>query len=731
MNRPALGVRARRDLRFVQTFHARESAIVAKDPISLKYHRMRPDEYFVLRNLEAVQSLGELKEKYEKRYQPQRVTEPQLNQLLFRFHQSGLLVSDTQSQGERLYIRRGDERRKRWQQQLSGLLFIRFPGVDPEPFLKRLYPIVRPCLSWLGMLAAALVTVVALILFLIHWERFTIEFPQMDHWLRLDSVLQLAVVIGSTKVLHELGHAIACKHFGGECHQIGPMLLVFTPALYCDTSDSWMLPSRFQRAAVGLAGIGVEVMLAAIATVVWSVTASGAVHYLAMNVMLVCGISTVLFNANPLLRYDGYYVLSDLCDVPNLGEKSRKALASVFAKQLFGVPDDSHDDVPLLSRIGLLAYAIAAFVYRWLLTLVILWFVSIALRPYGLESIGRLFCVGAAAGMIYALVQKPIQFLKNPSRRHQIKMKRTLLTLVVTGAILAACAIPFPSHVTGTARVLPHAEVRVYVKTAGDLDDLRVRPGDFIQSGGTIARLSNPDVVMEATVAANRRDVQAEVVASLRSARGKTADASNQLPSAESLLVQLTEQAERSIERRDALTITSPVSGTVIASPKRSPLKDRVVPLQQAQLVNWTGAPTSVENEGCHLKAGTELVSLAVDGRWDAEIILDQSQIRRIWIGAPMKLFLESAPGVTVQGRVIEIARSQWSAEKNAERRDDPDAVNRLQPVQTSYLVRVQLDAAPIRLVTGATALAKLRAEEASVIQRIIRTANSLFRFRS
>ena len=118
-------------------------------------------------------------------------------------------------------------------------------------------------------------------------------------------------MIGGTKVFHELGHALICKHFGGECHQIGPMLLVFTPALYCDTSDSWMLPSRWQRAAVGMAGVATEILLAAVATMVWVSTAPGLTHYIAMNVMLVCSVSTLLFNANPLLRYDGYYVLSD------------------------------------------------------------------------------------------------------------------------------------------------------------------------------------------------------------------------------------------------------------------------------------------------------------------------------------------------------------------------------------------------------------------------------------
>ena len=237
---------------------------------------MRPDEYFVLELLDGTLSLEEVRDRYQTEFAPQRVTTADVNRLLFRFHQSGLTVSDAALQGDRLGDRRRRDRRERLLQHISGVLFIRFPGVDPEPLLRRLHPLLRPLLSWPGMLVAALTCLIALLVFVTQWDRFAAEFPRMNDWLRLESLVLLAAAIGVTKMLHELGHAVVCKHFGGECHQIGPMLLVFTPALYCDTSDSWMLPSRAKRAAVGLAGIGTEVLLAALATFVWAWTAPGA-----------------------------------------------------------------------------------------------------------------------------------------------------------------------------------------------------------------------------------------------------------------------------------------------------------------------------------------------------------------------------------------------------------------------------------------------------------------------
>ena len=487
-----VGVQMRPDLVVVETKHKHESAIVVKDPIAMKYHRMRPDEYFLLHLLREGVTLESLQEQYQQRYAPQKVKLTELNDLLFRFHQLGLTVSDSPAQGERLREKKSKERRSRWMQHISGVLFIRFPGIDPEPLLKRLYPIVRPILTPIGLAMAIIICVAALFSLASHWERFWAEFPEMEQWIQLRAVLILAAVIGITKIFHELGHAIVCKHFGGECHQIGPMLLVFTPALYCDTSDSWTLPNRFQRAAVGMAGIGTEIVLAAIATLIWASTGPTLIHYIAMNVMLVCSVSTLLFNANPLLRYDGYYVLSDLCDVPNLGQKSRTLLARGFSRLVFGVVVDDVEPMGHRERFWLFVYSTAAFVYRWSLTLVILWFILLILRPYRLESVGRVLCVFAAGGLIFTSLRAPYQFLRHPGRRRKIKMKRTFISAVVILLITAAACWPIPSGESAEGRIVPRKEIPIYIATSGHLDDLDVRAGDLVEKDQAVATLVNP-----------------------------------------------------------------------------------------------------------------------------------------------------------------------------------------------------------------------------------------------
>ena len=726
---PPLKVRQRPDLVAVETRHKNDSAMVVKDPIALKYHRLRPDEYFVLQMLNGQNSLEDIRIAYEARFRPTRVTHAQINQLLFRFHQSGLTLSNASLQGDRLDEKRRKDFWDRWKQHISGVLFIRFPGVDPEPLMRRIYPPIRPFLGRLGMCVAATLCIVAAVLFAGQWERFASEFPKMNDWLRFDALFMLAIVIGGTKILHELGHAITCKHFGGECHQIGPMLLVFTPALYCDTSDSWMLPSRWQRAAVGAAGIGVECFLAALATFVWAYTGPGLTHYCAMNVMLVCSVSTLLFNANPLLRYDGYYVLSDLCDVTNMAEKSRKLLASTSGSLIFGVEEPDPEAPEGSYQFWLFVYAIAAFVYRWSLTLMILWFVSLILRPYGLESVGRLLCVFAAGGMLFTLFRTPVQFLKNPARRRLIKMKRVAISAVCAVGLIIASLWPLPSGLSTSARIVPRSESPLYISTAGQLAEMKVKLGDSVVEGDAVAILSNPDVQLQYVQAKGRYETQQEVVDSIRRSQINHVDAANELPAALSLLDELRKQMETRKSRVDGLTLRAPASGKLIAAPRRAaPTVD--ADQVESRLVSWSGYPTDPENQNCLLEAGSELLSVALDDRWDAEITLGQTQVQRINIGADVKLILESMPSKTFTGTVSDISRSRWQPEQNAQRRDDPEAVQRGQPPATSYVVRVALNPTERKFVTGATAATRITAKPISLVGRAKRLLNSIFRFR-
>ena len=728
----------RGDLIAVNTHHRNESAVVVKDPVALKYYRLRLDEFFVLQSLDGSRSLDELCQSYETEYSPVRVTHSQMNDLLFRFHQSGLTTSRTLGQGEQLEVKRARESREKWIQHLTSLLFIRFPGVDPERFLRRFYPWIRPLLHPLSIVSLAALCLCVGMLFLTHIDRFSAEFPSIGSWLRFEAIIMLAAVIGGTKVLHELGHAFVCKHFGGECHTIGPMLLVFTPALYCDTSDAWMMPSRWQRAAVGIAGIATEVVLASIATIVWMLTGEGVLHSIMMNVMLVCGVSTVLFNANPLLRYDGYYVLSDLVDVPNLGERSRRLLTSYFNRFAFGIDEGTEnilgDTFSTIGRWALVFYAIAAACYRWMLTLLIFYILSLMLRPVGLESIGRVLVVLAGCSMGFALLRGPIRFFRNPVRRGKIRMNRLLISAIVTLLLIAVAMYPFGSTVSCEARVLPRNQKSIYVATSGLLEVLYRQPGDRVRKGECIATFVNRDVRLKYLQAKGRFETQERLVASLKQSQFESMDAANELPAAQVLLEDLREQLDTRKSRLDGLVIDAPCDGVLISGPMRPDPKPQTE-LQTMQLVSWSGYPTDESNHACYLESGTELMSISRDSLWDVEIVLSQSDVQRVLIDAEVKLVLASAPSKIVTGKVVDISRSQWTAQRDAPRWDDMQASQTSAPPSVSYVVRAHLNSTDAvdsgqKFLPGMQATGNINAKPISLLGRIYRILNSILRFR-
>ena len=220
----------------------------------------------------------------------------------------------------------------------------------------------------------------------------------------------MGVILIFTKTIHEFGHGLMCKHFGGECHEIGFMLLVLTPAMFCNTSDSWVLPNRWHRIAIGAAGMYVEIFMAAICTFIWWFTMPGWIHYLALNIMFLSSVSTIVFNLNPLLRYDGYYMLSDFLEIPNLAQKSKLSLTSKLRVWCLGMKPVNERLLPERHQVMFAVYSVASFVYRWFVMIVIFWFLAKVFEPYGLAVIGYALVGISLIGMVVVPMFKLAKF---------------------------------------------------------------------------------------------------------------------------------------------------------------------------------------------------------------------------------------------------------------------------------------------------------------------------------
>ncbi|KAH2824725.1 hypothetical protein KXV85_000456, partial [Aspergillus fumigatus] len=252
-------------------------------------------------------------------------------------------------------------------------LAMRLPVWDPDRFLETTLPLVRPAFSRTGALVWLATMLIALVLIGIHWSELTDGMS--DRILAAESLLLTAMVFPVLKFFHELGHAYATKIGGGEVHELGLMVLVFAPVPYVDASASISFRSKWRRALVGASGMLTELFVAAIAMVLWTLVEPGLVRSLLFQTVLIAGLSTVLFNINPLLRFDGYYILSDLIEIPNLGARSPQYWAWLVNRLAFGLNDSPRATTPR-ERYWFLAYAPLALAYRILMLFSISIFVA-------------------------------------------------------------------------------------------------------------------------------------------------------------------------------------------------------------------------------------------------------------------------------------------------------------------------------------------------------------------
>ncbi|MDO4558844.1 MAG: hemolysin D, partial [Planctomycetia bacterium] len=471
-----LNIRVRPDLSARRQRYQGRSCWVVKDPVGLQYYRFQDEEYFILNLLDGDISLDEIRERFEAEFPPQKITLDEIQNFLGMLHQSSLILVQVQGQGEQLLRRRSKKRRRELIGAWSNILAVRFKGVDPERMLNALSPWTQWIFSWPMLVLATILASGALLLISVQWAEFQAKLPGFYQFFSPTNGLLLAVILGLTKICHEFGHGLACKRFGGECHEMGVMFLVLTPCLYCNVSDSWMLPNKWHRMAIDAAGMYVEVILASICTFLWWFSGPGLFQNLCLNLMFVSGVSTILFNANPLLRYDGYYILADYVEIPNLRQKSSQVLGRESSRVFLGLEPPEDPFLPQRNKIFFALYTVAATAYRWVITFSILWFLYHLFKPYKLEIIAIM--IGAMS--LFSLLVMPLwkigKFLYTPGRLDRVKKLNLYLTLAGAAVLVYLfCFVPIPMTIMAPFEIQPRDPASVYVRTPGRLSECNVR----------------------------------------------------------------------------------------------------------------------------------------------------------------------------------------------------------------------------------------------------------------
>ncbi len=719
-----LRMRMRRDLAVDRHTYLGRDYWVVKDRLAQKYYRFEEEEFALLEMLDGNASLQDIQAAFERRFAPQKITTREVHQLVSMLHRSALVVSDAAGQGRQLYKRHVAATRRQRLGAFTNVLCIRFKGFDPDRLLTTMnryagWLFSIPCLL-IGLILAASAALLIGVQFDVFWSRM----PGFQAFFAAENWIWLSLTLALTKILHEFGHGLACKRLGGECHEMGLMMLVLTPCLYCNVSDSWMLSNKWQRAAIGAAGMYVEIVLAAFCTFVWWFTHPGLLNHLCFNVMFVCSVSTLLFNANPLLRYDGYYILSDLIEIPNLRQKASTILQRKLGAWCLGLSETPDPFLPQRRQAFFAIYSIAAAAYRWLVVFGILWFLYQVFEPYGLQIVGQLLAVVSLYGLLITPLWKIGRFFYVPGRMDQVNTPR-MIASVAGGVVLLLLLflLPLPHYTTCSLYLQARDAATVYVETPGAIEAIHVQDGQWVDHGQPIVTLSSLDVQINvAQILGAKRQLESKRQALLqRSFEDGTAAA--EVAEVQEALAARDEQLRKRQRDAERLAISAPTAGWII-TPPRIPAPSPGA----ATLPEWAGTPLEPSNRHAFLSEGVPVCQVGDPQRLEAILAIDQSELEFVRKGQAVDIMLEPLPGQRFRSTIDEISQldmevtpQRLSSKVGGDLITQTDQAGQERPHSTTYQGSAVLDDEDGLLLIGATGIARIHTGHRTVAQRVWR----------
>ncbi|MCA9132041.1 MAG: hypothetical protein KDA45_02760 [Planctomycetales bacterium] len=655
-----LRLQRRRDLRFQQADagpavagrpHAAARWTVL-DPLSRHSFRLGFVEHWLLTRADGRRTIGQLVQRLRSELPTVSMSDSQLLSVAHTLYRNGLLwnqaaASDPPRRGNRLHA---------W---LSSMVVWQIRGLQPDGWLSRLAPHTNSLFSaaavrfwlWAAGLTAALV--------LLDFHRLAVQSFSLSWLLHPAAGGTILLVLVATRAAHELGHALVCKRFGIRCPDIGLFLILGAPCVYCDVSESWQLPHRWQRAAVAAAGMYVELVVATLAAWLWLVTVEGPVHTLALQTMLVCSVSTLVINANPLMRFDGYYILADWLDEVNLRAKADALAGAQLRRWVLGPwPQGQTAGEATPRRRFLVAFSLAGWLYRAVLSVTIASVLVALYSGWNLSWVGRIL---AAAILVSWWGVPAVKLMRDLVQHARQSGRRWRLGLCAAGIVVAVALVPIPHRRFGSGWLQPREARGVYASATGQLVASSVADGQQVAAGEVLFQLHSDSLstrhlryqqsaeVAEIRLAAatRRRDMHDQEVDLVRAA--------NELAEARSWAT----SAEEDLQR---LTLCAPIAGQLVAMPAaESPgvhpvgfaMEDRVSTLgHPCQGATWCDR----SQRGRWVRQGDMLACICSQDSL-AVIPLNESQLAAIAAGTRVRLRLNESRRVVLDAQVRTVAQ--------------------------------------------------------------------------
>lgn len=542
----------RDDIHFQPQQYGGESCYVIGDPTNSSFYRVGVPEYTLISMFDGSLTIRDAMYHASSVLGRNAFTEQDAASIGRWLVDCGLAKTNTSTESHRLH-KKSDEQATQARQQWMNPIMAKVPIFCPERALDR----VSPFLLWMTSTPAFLVWCFVLCVaghqLFTHWEQLSFDSSSI---LSPHNWLWLGVTWLALKFVHETFHALFCRKYSGTVREAGVVLIALAPIFYVDVTSSWKFHSKWQRIAVAAAGMYSELFIGAVASLVWVHTEPGTVNQIALNVLLLSTVTTILFNANPLMRFDGYYILSDFFEIPNLAPQGQEYLSYVGRRYLYGV-DVSCPVGGWTEGWAIRSYGVAAMFWRILITVSIALMAATLFHGAGLA----LVVIGSVFWICVPIYKNGKYFIYG---RDQEQPKR-LRTVCVWGSAIAIVTLgclysPWPFAVKAPAVVDYEPRGTVRVASGGFANRILVRSGDDVEQGQLLAVLENVELIAEV------RRLRASLAASKTRVRvsGQNSDVTGQQLEHETTINIELQLAER-MNQVEQLAVRAPMAGRVVS----------------------------------------------------------------------------------------------------------------------------------------------------------------------
>ncbi|MFT5523072.1 MAG: putative peptide zinc metalloprotease protein [Pirellulaceae bacterium] len=609
---------ARTDLEASRHVFNGKPCYILRDPVTFESHRLSVADYRIIARLRHDQLLGETFQELVKLNYVKQEDESNFYQFIVRLHKVGLLTLPL-NDGKQLFARFEERKRLMKQNPLMSILFCRVPMFNPDSFL-------RHTLHYGGLLYTKLFFVVWLAMMAVGgfllWQRFDDFTHPLNDVLVMSNLPMLWGVLLGLKIIHEFGHAYACKKFGGNVPEMGAFFMMFNPCAYVDASAAWGFPSARQRIIVSLGGMYFESIAGFFALLVWCFTGPSFINSAAHMAVVMATVVTLFFNVNPLMKYDGYYIMCDLLGIPNMRQRAVTATNDFFKRACLGI---SPAQAPGSWRMQLLllSYGICAMLYRTTIVLGISAVIATKFLVPGLLL--ALFYIASSWGK--ALI-KVCKFLWHAQETALVRVRAIAISvLMLVGVPFAAFTVPIPVEVRCSGYLSNENEHRVYLPAAGVVTEVLARPGQDI--GGApmlLCRLENVDAQSDLLAA----------VAEMQRARQqyRTEQVLDRAKAQQTLqqMIYLQRRVEDAQRHVGDLKVVADTKGKIVQC-------------------------VSPDEKGNFLPQGYPIATIT-SGNWTIRALVDEEQFIdvRPTVGQEVKCRLIADPSRSVSGRIVRVA---------------------------------------------------------------------------